>query len=134
MEQSSPAVNPTHDNPAALDILSKFSSVYANAYVLLLVLFAFYVIYVRFFTGISHIPGPLLASVSNLWKINAAWREEMPQRNIALHRKYGPLVRIGPDMISVDDPAALNIIYGFRPIYLKVRNVNHLLEKSANDL
>lgn len=133
MEQSSPAVIPAHDNSTGLDILSKSSPIYANAYVFLLVLLAFYIIYVRFFTGISHIPGPLLASVSNLWKMNAAWRKEMPQRNIALHRKYGSLVRIGPDMISVDDPAALNIIYGFKPIYLKVSNVNRLLEKSANE-
>lgn len=43
----------------------------------------------------------------------------MPQRNIAAHRKYGPLVRVGANMISVDDPAALSTIYGFKPIYLK---------------
>jgi len=80
-----------------------------------------YIIYTRYLTGISHIPGPFVASVSNFWKISAAWHEEMPKRNIALHRKYGPLVRIGPDMISVDDPAALSTIYGFKPIYTKVR-------------
>lgn len=80
-----------------------------------------YIIYTRYFTGISHIPGPFSASISNFWKISAAWHQEMPKRNIALHRKYGPLVRIGPNMISVDDPAALSTIYGFKPIYLKAR-------------
>jgi hypothetical protein len=79
-----------------------------------------YLIYTRYFTGISHIPGPFIASVSNFWKIRAAWQEAMPQQNIALHKKHGPLVRIGPNMISVDDPAALSVIYGFKPMYLKV--------------
>lgn len=79
-----------------------------------------YVVYTRYFTGLAHIPGPFSGSISNFWKISAAWHEEFPQRNIAAHRKYGPLVRVGPNMISVDDPAALNIIYGFKPIYLKV--------------
>lgn len=79
-----------------------------------------YLFYTRYLTGISHIPGPFIGSISNFWKISAAWNEEFPQRNIAAHRKYGPLVRVGPNMISVDDPAALNIIYGFKPIYLKV--------------
>jgi hypothetical protein len=93
----------------------------AKFYVWLPLLLVVYIVYTRYLTGISHIPGPFVASISNFWKISAAWHEEMPQRNIALHRKYGPLVRIGPDMISVDDPAALSIIYGFKPIYTKVR-------------
>lgn len=79
-----------------------------------------YLIYKRYFTGIAHIPGPFIASVSNLWKIKAAWQEAMPQQNIALHKKHGSLVRIGHNMVSVDDPAALSMIYGFKPIYLKV--------------
>ncbi|OCK99432.1 pisatin demethylase [Cenococcum geophilum 1.58] len=79
----------------------------------------FYLVYTRYCTGLSHIPGPFLASISNLWKIKAAWQEDMPQQNIALHKKYGPLVRIGPNMISVDDPSAMSVIYGFKSIYLK---------------
>ncbi|KAF2088013.1 cytochrome P450 [Saccharata proteae CBS 121410] len=88
-------------------------------YVWLPVLLAVYIIYTRYLTGLSKIPGPWIASVSNFWKISAAWHEEMPQRNIALHRKHGPLVRIGPNMISVDEPSAMNVIYGFKPIYNK---------------
>lgn len=79
-----------------------------------------YLVYIRYFTGLSRIPGPFIASISNLWKINAAWQEDMPARNIALHKKHGPLVRIGPNMISVDEPSAMSIIYGFKPIYRKV--------------
>lgn len=79
-----------------------------------------YILYLRYLAGLRHISGPFIASFSNWWKIKAAWQEQMPQQNIALHKKYGPLVRIGPNMISVDDPAAMNIIYGFKSIYHKV--------------
>ncbi|KAF2137123.1 uncharacterized protein K452DRAFT_341712 [Aplosporella prunicola CBS 121167] len=91
----------------------------AKLYIWLPLLVVGYAVYTRYFTGLSHIPGPWVASVSNLWKMNAAWHADMPKRNIALHRRYGALVRIGPNMISVDDPAALPIIYGFKPIYSK---------------
>ena len=96
------------------------SSLVAKLAVLSPFLAAFYLLYLRYFTGISHIPGPFIASVSNFWKIKAAWQEAMPQQNIELHQKYGPLVRMGPNMISVDDPASMNVIYGFKPIYQKV--------------
>lgn len=105
----------------ALETTQTIIPLLVKPYVWPLFILVFYVIYTRYLTGISHIPGPFSASISNFWKISAAWHEEMPQRNIALHKTYGPLVRIGPNMISVDDPAALNIIYGFKPIYLKVR-------------
>ncbi|KAH8651948.1 cytochrome P450 [Tricladium varicosporioides] len=94
-------------------------SLLTKSYVWFPLLLVAYIVYTRYFTGISHIPGPFSASVSNFWKINAAWHQEMPKRNISLHRKYGPLVRIGPNMISVDDPTVLSTIYGFKPIYLK---------------
>jgi hypothetical protein len=87
-----------------------------------------YIIYSLYFSGLSHIPGPVVAKFSNLWKINAAWRGEMPKRNIALHRKYGPLTRIGPNTVSVDDPSALSVIYSFKPIWRKVctESVDHV--------
>lgn len=80
----------------------------------------------QYYNGLSHIPGPRSAKFSNFWKIHAAWKGEMPKRNIALHRKYGPLVRMGPNMISVDDPAALSVIYSFKPIWKKVRLASSL--------
>jgi len=82
---------------------------------------AYYILYHLYLNGLSHIPGPTIAKLSNWWKISAAWHEEMPRRNVELHRKYGPLVSIGPNMISVDDPEAHSIIYSFKPIWKKVK-------------
>ena len=107
------------------DVSDAAGSLLSRLYIWLPLVICLYLIYVRYFTRLSHIPGPFLASVSNLWKVKAAWQEEMPQQNIALHKKYGPLVRIGPDMISVDDPSAMSVIYGFKPIYSKVSSCAH---------
>ena len=79
-----------------------------------------YVLVSYLLNHLRHIPGPAISRVSNLWKIHAAFRGEFPKRNIALHRKYGPLVRTGPNTISVDDPAALPLIYGFKRVFKKV--------------
>ncbi|KAK4240603.1 cytochrome P450 [Achaetomium macrosporum] len=89
--------------------------------VVLLVAFAAYTIYAYFSDGLSHIPGPAIARISNLWKINAAFHAEMPWRNIALHRKYGPLVRIGHNMVSVNDPEAYPVINGFKRVFRKTK-------------
>ncbi|KFX94972.1 hypothetical protein V490_04061 [Pseudogymnoascus sp. VKM F-3557] len=128
MENSTPPAIPSFHST----ILSLPSSLHDNyshrltyltpllrPYIYIPLLLTTYILYHRYLTGLSHIPGPFSGTFSNFWKINAAWHEEMPQRNIAAHRKYGPLVRVGANMISVDDPASLSTIYGFKPIYLK---------------
>jgi hypothetical protein len=106
--------------PSDVRINNVVDPLLSRLHVWIIVLFFTCLVYTRYFTGLSHIPGPFIASVSNLWKIKAAWQEDMPGQNIALHKKYGPLVRIGPNMISVDEPSAMSVIYGFKPIYLKV--------------
>lgn len=75
--------------------------------------------YACYGSGLSHIPGPAVSRISNLWKLNAAFRADMPRRNIALHRKYGSLVRIGPNMVSVNDPSAISTIYSFSKVLNK---------------
>lgn len=73
--------------------------------------------------GLSAIPGPFLARVSNLWKIIAVYRKNMPRRNIALHEKYGSVVRIGPQHVSCASPEALQIIHASRSAFPKVENL-----------
>ena len=69
----------------------------------------------KYFTiGLRQVPGPFLARFSNLWKLNAAWHQDMPKRNIAIHQKYGSVVRIGHNTVSVSDPSALAVIYNFK--------------------
>ncbi|PWY65419.1 pisatin demethylase [Aspergillus eucalypticola CBS 122712] len=75
----------------------------------------------RFGKGISHIPGPFLASFSDLWLfIHYYRRQGLTERD--LHNKYGsPLIRLGPNTVSVGDPVALKVVYGWKPILRKSR-------------
>jgi hypothetical protein len=49
------------------------------------------------------------------------WKGDHHNTAIDLHRKYGPLVRIGPKHISVGDSSAIPIIYGLNKGFTKVR-------------
>lgn len=58
------------------------------------------------------IPGPFAGRFTKLWYVWRVARGEFQYDNIALHRKYGPLVRVAPNFISFDDPASLKTVYG----------------------
>ncbi|MCJ1358491.1 MAG: hypothetical protein MMC33_008491 [Icmadophila ericetorum] len=67
-----------------------------------------------FYSRISHIPGPKLAAASTLYQ---AYYDFFPHRGrflwkcIDLHKKYGPIIRIGPDEVHVDDPSFYSEMY-----------------------
>jgi len=69
--------------------------------------------------GLRHIPGPPVASVSNLWLLLQARQGKRYQSVDAAHKKYGKLVRIQPDHVSVADDSAINAIYGHGNGFLK---------------
>lgn len=58
------------------------------------------------------VPGPFLARLSRLWYFHRVHRGRFEHDNIALHRKYGPIVRVGPDMYSIDSPDVVKTVYG----------------------
>ena len=48
----------------------------------------------------------------------AAGRTELTQK--ALHRQYGVAVRLGPNLISLSDPALIKKIYSIKGDFIKV--------------
>jgi hypothetical protein len=74
----------------------------------------------RYGHGLSKVPGPFFASLSDLWLFVHYYRRRgLKERDI--HVAYGsPLIRLGPNTVSVSDPEALKIIYGWKPILRKV--------------
>ncbi|KAL9055496.1 MAG: hypothetical protein Q9162_003493 [Coniocarpon cinnabarinum] len=70
-------------------------------------------------SALRGIPGPLLARFSNWWLLFQSRRVKRYQAVDALHKKYGPLVRIQPDHVSVADDTAINTIYGHGNGFLK---------------
>ena len=66
---------------------------------------------------LRHIPGPSLASVSYLWLARVAKGGEQFWVYRELSRKYGPLIRVGPNELSTDDPEVLRRVAGVRSAY-----------------
>ncbi|KAK6951538.1 hypothetical protein Daesc_006059 [Daldinia eschscholtzii] len=78
-------------------------------------------LYTRYRKQLSSIPGPFIASFSNLWKLAAVYYEDMPGWNMKVHDKYGPVVRIGPNHVSFASPEAFQVIHATRQAFAKVR-------------
>lgn len=74
----------------------------------------------RSYYRLSHIPGPFLARLTNIPRFLWVWSNNAHNVHIALHRKYGPVVRFGPNMVSVASPHEIGQIYGFKKPWLKV--------------
>lgn len=69
--------------------------------------------------NLRDIPGVRVAAFSNLWLL---YQCRKGKRYIAVneaHKKYGTLVRIQPNHVSVADDQAINAIYGHGNGFLK---------------
>ncbi|KAF7541770.1 hypothetical protein G7054_g255 [Neopestalotiopsis clavispora] len=73
----------------------------------------------RYRAGLRHIPGPITASFSNFWKLRQVWNGNMHRQGIRVHEDYGPIVRIGPNHVSVASPEDVNAIYGVKNVFPK---------------
>ncbi|KAI3322259.1 cytochrome P450 [Xylariaceae sp. AK1471] len=71
-------------------------------------------IYNLFFHPLAKVPGPLAAAWSNIPFSYWFHGGRMPYKILALHEKYGPIVRVAPNEISFNSPQSWNDIYGFR--------------------
>lgn len=84
-----------------------------------------YIAYQRILSPLSSIPGPFNASLSKWWLVRHTWRGDFHRQILRLHSIHGPLVRTGPNEVSIADPVALKRIYG-EPVY------HHLVGSSNN--
>lgn len=74
----------------------------------------------RYKYGISDIPGPFLASLSDAWLL-IHYVQRKGTEEYGMHQKFNsPLLRLGPNTISVADSEALKVIYGWKPVWKKV--------------
>jgi cytochrome P450 len=80
-----------------------------------------------FSPGLYSIPGPFVARFTNLWRFIDACKGHHERTMIQLHEKYGPVVRIGPNVVSVADPAAIEAILGLKANLDKTESVRPLI-------
>ncbi|KAF2965734.1 hypothetical protein GQX73_g7855 [Xylaria multiplex] len=63
---------------------------------------------------LSKYPGPILAKASPLWMAWSYFHGRTPVELQEIHKKYGPVVRIGPNDLSYINPIQWREIYGFK--------------------
>lgn len=84
-----------------------------------LLLYAISFLYRALTSPLRTVPGPLAARLTKLWYFNRVRYGHFEAENLALHKKYGPVVRVAPDHYSIDDPSAIKTIYGFNSQFPK---------------
>lgn len=60
----------------------------------------------RYASPLRRYPGPLLASGSRTWKVWSTWSGHTERDHIEIHNRYGPVVRIAPNELSLASPHA----------------------------
>ncbi|KAL8279989.1 hypothetical protein RQP46_007570 [Phenoliferia psychrophenolica] len=63
---------------------------------------------------ISHVPGPFVAKISQMWLVRKAIHGQIRHDMQGLHRQYGDVVRIGPNEVTINNAEAVLEITGGR--------------------
>lgn len=71
-------------------------------------------VYNLYFHPLRHFPGPFEARATRIWYCRKLLSGKVSFEIGKVHAQYGDVVRIAPDELSFNDPAAWNDIYGYR--------------------
>jgi len=72
--------------------------------------FVLRILYKRYASPLRKYPGPFLASFSRLWKVLSTASGHTHLDHVALHERYGPVVRIAPNEVSIASPEAARTV------------------------
>jgi hypothetical protein len=97
-----------------------FGLIYISIFTLLILIPLFDLIRIRFRKGLRHLPGPFLASISPLDRILTTAYGHQYRDHSRYHEKYGSLVRVGPNHVSLSNAEHIATIYGIATKYYKV--------------
>ena len=108
-----------------MDFLSQAirqSSLASSLALILLSLVLLRILRTCYLSPLRKFPGPFLYPTTDIWRLVYTYRQiRNPQLWIDMHRKYGEVVRLGPDMLSFGSPEAARDIYGAGKNFKKVR-------------
>ena len=72
---------------------------------------AAYVVYQLYFHPLAKYPGPLVGRITRWYDVYHAYIGDKHVLLYQLHKKHGTVVRFTPNTLSINDPAALKVIY-----------------------
>ncbi|KAI0407176.1 cytochrome P450 [Xylaria palmicola] len=81
----------------------------------LLVVVVLHFLYKHVTHPLYRLPGPRVSAFSNIPYSRMFLGGRQPYEILALHEKYGPVVRVAPNEVSFSSPSSWEDIYGFRP-------------------
>jgi hypothetical protein len=87
------------------------------------IIFIGYQLWSYFSSPLKKIPGPFFAKFTNLWRLLDVYGGRAELTHCFLHEKYGPAVRIGPNVVSLSEPELIPTLYGSGSKFLKVCHV-----------
>lgn len=76
-------------------------------------------VYNRYFHPYKDIPGPFWASISSVWYANSMLNGVAQNMQYPIHEQYGSVVRLAPNLVSISEPSAIEIIYGSKRVFQK---------------
>lgn len=102
------------------DRISRLACILASAAILVAVFNT-----LRSYTRLRHIPGPRWAALTNFLRRWWVTTGDAHQIHTDLHRKYGTVVRFGPNAVMVSQPKAIDKIYGFKTRLQKACRISY---------
>ena len=103
---------------ALVDLLSQLG--HQTTALPLLALFVAYIpMYIPYHKGLGKIPGPFLNSITVFPRIWSSWNGDNQNDDLRLHQKYGKLVSLAPNSISVSDVLEIDEVYGMSSKFYK---------------
>jgi hypothetical protein len=88
--------------------------------ILLASVLVLFIAQIRYRKGLRRVPGPFLSSFLPVDRILTTACGYQFQDHIQYHEKYGPMVRIGPNHVSLSNAELIPVIYGISTKFYKV--------------
>ena len=85
-----------------------------------LVIYFLHALWVAYGSPLRKIPGPRIAKFTRLWLFNETRKFRMNKDYQEYHEKYGKLVRVAPNKVSVADPEVIQTVYKIGSKFNKV--------------
>src|SRR6478735_1136368 len=75
---------------------------------------------VRFYSSSTRrLPGPITAKLSSFWLASQCQKVRRSEEVLKLHQKHGDFVQIAPNYVSINNPDAIQRIYGHKTGFVK---------------
>lgn len=72
-----------------------------------------------FHGGLHKIPGPWTRKFTVIPRMLSVYNNHSQEDDILIHKKYGKIVRLGPNLLSITDTSEINTIYGIGTKFYK---------------